>query len=214
MHSLRDKRNMIIQLHPKNPEVRTLKIISDTLREGGVYIFPTDTVYALIADSQSRVGVEKIYKLKDIDKNQPLALLCPDISTASDFIENLPNNAFRLMKRITPGPFTFILKANKNLPRVTLSNHKTKNIGIRIPDNIYLQELLRIHKGTLTSTSVLSNDEYVTDIEDLEKLYGDKVEGIINGGILRVELSTIIDFSSGEMEILREGKGMELLEDN
>lgn len=204
---------MIINLHPKNPEVRTLKVISENLKNGGVYIFPTDTVYALIVDSGSKVGLEKIFRLKNIEKNKPLSLLCPDISTASDYIENLPNEAYRLMKRITPGPFTFILKANKNLPRASLANQKSKSIGIRIPDSIFIQELLKIHKSTLCSTSVFSNDEYLTDIEGLENLYGDKVEGIIDGGVLKIEVSTIIDFSSGNMEILREGKGMELLQD-
>ncbi|MCB1179306.1 MAG: threonylcarbamoyl-AMP synthase [Leptospiraceae bacterium] len=203
---------MIVNLHPVNPEIRTLKLISDTLKEGGVYIFPTDTAYALIADSQSRVGVEKIYRLKDINKNKPLSVLCPDISTAADYIENLPNIAFKLMKRITPGPFTFILRANKNLPRVTLSNSKNKHVGIRIPDNVFIQELLKVHKGTLTSTSIFTNDEYVTDIDDLEKAYGERVEGIIDGGNVDTIPSTIIDFTGGEMEIIREGKGMELLE--
>jgi tRNA threonylcarbamoyl adenosine modification protein (Sua5/YciO/YrdC/YwlC family) len=204
---------MIIKLHPKNPEVRTLKIVSEALRDGSVFIFPTDTVYALIADSSSHIGLEKIFKLKNIDKHKPLSLLCPDISTASQFIENLPNEAFRLMKRITPGPFTFILKANKNLPRASLSNHKSKQIGIRIPDCVFIQELLRIHGGTICSTSVFSEDEYITDIEDLDKAFGDKLSGIVDGGILKVEVSTIIDFSDGNMVVVREGKGMELLND-
>ena len=129
---------MIIHLHPKNPEMRKLKEISVNLKAGKVYIFPTDTVYALIADSGSRAGVEAIYKLKSLDKKKPLSLLCSDISTATHFVEQLPNEAFRLMKKITPGPFTFIFKANKNMPRINLTNEKTKHIGIRIPDHIYL----------------------------------------------------------------------------
>ncbi len=202
---------MIFRLHPKNPEARTLKMISENLKEGGVYIFPTDTVYALVADSSSKIGIEKIFRLKNIPKNKPLSLLCPDISTAANYVEYLPNEAFHIMKKIIPGPFTFILRANKNLPRASLSNQKSKSIGIRIPDSIYIQELLKIHKNTLCSTSVFSEDEYITSIEDLEELYGDKVDGIVDGGIVKVEVSTILDFTSGEMEIIREGKGIELL---
>jgi len=202
---------MIIHLHPKNPEVRKLKEISDNLKSGKVYIFPTDTVYALVADYQSRIGVETIYRLKSLDKKKPLSMLCPDISTAADFVEQLPNEAFKLMKRITPGPFTFIFKANKNTPRINLTNEKTKQIGIRIPDNIYLLELLKIHEKCLISTSVVTNDEYLTETDDLDEIYGNQVEGIIDGGITEVEMSTIIDYTSGEMELLREGKGFDLL---
>jgi len=203
---------MLLSLHPENPEKRILKQISENLKEGDVFIFPTDTVYSFVADSQSKIGIEKLYILKNLEKTKPLSLLCPSISVASEFIENIPNSAYRLMKKITPGPFTFIFKANKNIPRVSLTNQKTKDIGIRIPDNIYLQSLLELHGNTLTGTSVYSSDEYIISADDIEDLYGKKVKGIINGGILKHELSTIIDFSSGDMEIIREGKGIELIE--
>jgi len=200
---------MILNLHPKNPEIRTLKSISENLKNGAVYIFPTDTVYAIIADSKSKKGIEKLQELKHADKNKPLSLLCPDISTASEFVETLPNDAFKLMKRITPGPFTFILRANRNIPRWAVVNPKAKTIGIRIPENIFLQELLKVHEGTLTCTSVFTGDEYLTDINDLDDLFGNQVEAIIDGGIAKVETSTVIDFTNEEMEILREGKGFE-----
>lgn len=205
---------MLIQLHPKNPEIRILKNISQELKEGGVYIFPTDTVYALVSDSQSLIGLEKIFRLKNIPKTKPLSLLCPNISVASEYVDHLPNEAFKLMKKITPGPFTFILRANRKLPRATLANEKSKQIGIRIPDSIYIQELLKVHGNTLCSTSVMTEDEYITDPKELEKIYGTKVNGIIDAGILPIELSTIIDFTSDNMEIVREGKGFELLQDS
>lgn len=202
---------MIEHLHPINPEIRKLKNISQNLLKGEVYIFPTDTVYAIVADSQSKEGVEKLYSLKKLGKNHFLSVLCRDISEASSLIEFLPNNAFRAMKRLTPGPFTFILKANKMVPRVTISDKKAKTIGVRIPDHLYIQELLKIHPNTLTSTSVLTDDEYIIDIDRLEELYGNRVHGIIDGGIVDVEMSTILDFTQEEMEIVREGKGAELL---
>ncbi|MBM9576791.1 threonylcarbamoyl-AMP synthase [Leptospira sp. 201903070] len=202
---------MIVFLHPINPEKRKLQQISENLLEGKVYIFPTDTVYALVADSQSKIGVEKLYELKNIPKNQPLSLLCPNISVASNYIEYLPNEAFRLMKKLTPGPFTFIIRANKHLPRVSFSNQKEKQIGIRIPDAIYLQELMKIHPNPLTSTSVFANDEFIIEVESLEEIYGSRIEAIIDGGIVDVELSTILDVTGDELIVQREGKGSELL---
>ena len=202
---------MLVFLHPENPEKRILKQISENLKDGEVYIFPSDTVYSFVADSKSKSGIEKLYNLKNLEKSKPLSLLCPSISVASEYIENIPNSAFRLMKKITPGPFTFIFKANKKIPRVSLTNQKTKDIGIRIPDNIYLQSLLEVHGSTLIGTSVYSSDEYMISPDEIEDLYGKKVKGIINGGILKQELSTIIDFSSGDILIIREGKGIELI---
>lgn len=198
---------MIIYLHPENPEKRRLTQISQDLKKGGVYIFPTDTVYAIIACANSREGTEKLYTLKDLPKNKPLSLLCRDISMASQFIEYLPNPAYRLMKKITPGPYTFILKANKLLPKPCVSHHRDKHIGIRFPNHIYLQELLAIHDSPLTSTSVFSNDIFVTDIDDLEDLYGHRVQGIVDGGIVQVDMSTILDFTSDDLVVVREGKG-------
>ncbi len=202
---------MIIELHPQNPEKRVLGQISKKLSEGGVFIFPTDTVYALVADSQSHSGVEKLYKLKNIPKNQPLALLCPDISTASNYMEQMSNEAFRLMKRLTPGPYTFIAKASKHLPRVSFSNQKEKHIGIRIPKSIYLQTLMQLHPNPLTSTSVFFKDEFVIDVDMIENEYGSRVDGIIDGGILNLELSTILDCTGDSIAILREGKGMDMV---
>ncbi|EPG65040.1 L-threonylcarbamoyladenylate synthase [Leptospira wolffii] len=200
---------MIVHLHPQNPEKRILGQISKKLSEGGVYIFPTDTVYALVADSQSHTGVEKLYKLKNIPKNQPLALLCPDISTASNYMEQMSNEAFRLMKRLTPGPYTFVVKANRHLPRVSFSNQKEKHIGIRIPDSTYLRALLEMHPNPLTSTSVFFKDEFVIDVDRIESEYGSRVDGVIDGGILELDLSTILDCTGDSITILREGKGME-----
>ena len=113
---------MIDYLHPENPEIRKLKQISDRLRDGELFIFPTDTVYAIIADANSRTGVDNLYKLRKLPKDKPLSLLCKDISMASQMIEYLPNPTYRLMKKITPGPFTFILKASKNLPKPSISS--------------------------------------------------------------------------------------------
>ncbi|MGV3667285.1 MAG: L-threonylcarbamoyladenylate synthase [Leptospira bouyouniensis] len=203
---------MIIYLHPDNPEIRKLKQISEQLKDGGIFIFPTDTVYAIIADANSKSAVEKIYSIKKLPKDKPLSLLCKDISMASHFIEYLPNSAYRFMKRVTPGPFTFVLKANKNLPKPSIAHHKDKQIGIRIPNHIYLQELLNIHDAPLTSTSAFSNDEFIIDIDDLETIYGHLVNGIVDGGIVKTELSTILQITDDSIVLIRAGKGYETIQ--
>ncbi|XDD42801.1 L-threonylcarbamoyladenylate synthase [Leptospira sp. WS60.C2] len=203
---------MIIYLHPENPEIRKLKQISERLKDGAIYIFPTDTVYAIIADAHSKTAVEKIYSIKKLPKDKPLSLLCKDISMASHFIEYLPNSAYRFMKRITPGPFTFVLKANKNLPKPSIAHHKDRQIGIRIPDHIYLSELLKIHDSPLTSTSAFSDDDFIIDIDDLETIYGNFVDGIVDGGIVKTELSTILQINDDSIQLIRAGKGYERIE--
>lgn len=203
---------MIIYLHPENPEIRKLKSISENLKSGAVYIFPTDTVYAIIADSHSKEGVEKIYQIRKLPKDKPLSLLCKDISMASEFIEFMPNSAYRMIKRIIPGPFTFIFKANKNLPKPSVAHHKDKHIGIRFPNHIYLHNLLEIHNSPLTSTSAFTDDQFIIDIDDLDTIYGSKVNGIVDGGIVKIETSTVIDFTKDEPTVIREGKGFELIQ--
>ncbi|GBF51319.1 SUA5 family translation factor [Leptospira ryugenii] len=200
---------MIDYLHPVNPEIRKLKQISENLRKGSVYIFPTDTVYAIIADSRSKEGVESLYRLRKLPKDKPMSLLCKDISMASQMIEYLPNPTYRLMKKIIPGPYTFILKANKNLPKYSVNHHKDRHIGIRFPKHIYLQTLLDIHEAPLTSTSAMTDDEFIIDIDDLENIYGKEVEAIIDGGIVKIELSTILDCTLDTMSVVREGLGIE-----
>lgn len=205
---------MIIPIHQVNPEKRKIKQISDDLLEGEVFIFPTDTVYALVADSNSVKAIEKLFSLKKTISEQPLTLLCKDISSVSNYILQLSDQAFKLMKKITPGPFIFLFKANKNIPRISLTNEKTKKIGIRIPDNQFLLELLKVHPNPIITTSVVLDSEFIEEPEKLENIFGKKVKAIIDGGFLITELATIIDFTSDEMMIVREGKGIEKINEN
>ncbi len=204
---------MIEYLHPQNPEIRKLKQISDRLKDGELFIFPSDTVYAIIADANSKLGVESLYKLKKLPKDKPLSLLCKDISMASHMIEYLPNPTYRLMKKITPGPFTFILKASKNLPKPSFAHHKDRHIGIRFPSQIYLQSLLEIHDSPITAASASTEDEFIIDIDDLDSIYGKSVASIIDGGIVKVEVSTILDCTEDKIKVIREGLGFDLIQD-
>lgn len=202
----------LIKLHPLNPEVRRLRQISDDLKSGSVFIFPTDTVYAIVADSYSKKGVESLYELKHLPKNKPLSLLCYDISMASLYIEHLPNSAYRIMKRFIPGPYTFVFRANKNLPKPSVLHQKNRQIGIRFPNHIFLQTLLSIHGNPLTSTSASLEDEFIIEPELLETTYGKHVEGIIDGGIVKAEPSTILEWEGDFFITRRVGKGFEAIQ--
>ncbi len=203
---------MVLEFHEKNPDRRKLKKISDSLKEGEVYICPTDTVYSIIADSHSKTGVERLYTIKKIPKNQPLSLLCNSIEMASSIVETMPNTVFKIMKKLTPGPYTFILKANKLLPKPSFLHQKEKQIGIRIPNQKILLDLIEIHDSPLTATSASVTDDFYIEMDDLEETYGKLVEGIIDGGIQSIELSTILDCISDPIQILREGKGIDQLQ--
>ncbi len=203
---------MVLEFHEKNPDRRKLKKISDSLKEGEVYICPTDTVYSIIADSHSKIGVERLYTIKKIPKNQPLSLLCNSIEMASSIVETMPNTVFKIMKKLTPGPYTFILKANKLLPKPSFLHQKEKQIGIRIPNQKILLDLIEIHDSPLTATSASVTDDFYIEMDDLEETYGKLVEGIIDGGIQSIELSTILDCISDPIQILREGKGIDQLQ--
>ena len=133
---------------------------------------------------------------------------------ASQMIEYLPNPTYRLMKKITPGPYTFILKASKNLPKPSFAHHKDKHIGIRFPNHIYLQTLLSIHNDPITSASAFTNDEFIIDIDDLESIYGKHVTSIIDGGIVKIEMSTILDCTEDKIKVLREGLGYDEIKDD
>jgi len=203
---------MIFHLHPDNPEPRKLQTISDALEDGGVFVFPTDTVYALVADSQSKKGIDQLYDIKQISKNQPFSLLCYDIETVSSLVEELPNAIFQIMKRFTPGPYTFILKANKSVLRSSYALQKNKQIGVRIPGNTFLRHFLKLHKKPLVSTSCAAREEFFVEISELQELYEHKVKGIVDGGISEIELSTILSGLDDPITVLREGKGFSEIE--
>lgn len=201
---------MICRVHMDNPQKRILNQISEGLLEGKIYIVPTDSVYALVADSTLHKAVNQLYQLKNLPRKKPLALLVKDIGQAAEYVDNIPNESFRLMKKIVPGPVTFVFRAGKGLPRFTLKNSNT--IGIRIPANPFLQALLETHPHPLTSTSVSTDDQYIIETEELDQEYGKKVAAIVDGGIVTVEMSTVLDMTGDVVEVLREGKKFEEIE--
>jgi len=202
---------MLVQLFDNNINKREIDKIIGILREGGIIIYPTDTVYAMGCDALNVRAVEKICKIKGINpqKNR-LSIICPDLSDISEYAK-VNNTVFKLMKRNLPGPFTFILNATNSLPKIYKNR---KEVGIRVPDNNITLTLTKELGNPILTTSVRDKDqwgEYSVDPELIEGDYGDTVDVIINGGYGGLEPSTIVNCTTDNIEIIRQGKG-ELIE--
>ncbi len=193
-------------IHEENPQERLIKKTCDVLEEGGVIIYPTDTVYAYGCDIKDKRAVERIYRIKKINRKKPLSFIFPDISSANEYVRNISNEAFKVMKKACPGPYTFIFNASKEVPRMVMTNQKT--IGVRIPDNNIALALVKTLGRPILSASVNNAEgEYIIDPRDLEKVYRNEVDLVIDAGPKVSEPSTIVDFTGGSAEIIREGKG-------
>ena len=191
-------------VHPVTPEKRYLSMIQDELNRGRVLILPTDTVYAFACSSEHPRAINELYKLKDLPETQPLSLLCRDVAMASEYARAIPNQVFRFMKAHTPGPYTFILPANRKVDRRGQSKKKT--VGIRIVDHPLHIALMEALDTPLVSTSLTIEDEYYTDSVELERLYGKRVAAIIDGGMRYHEYSSVIDCADG-LKLVRRGIG-------
>jgi len=197
---------MIFVINEQNPQTRLIEKAVEVLKEGGVIIFPTDTVYAYGCDINDKHAIEKIYWIKRIGRNKPLSFMFSDISGISEYARNISDRAYKIMKKAFPGPYTLIFKATKLVPRIAITNQKT--IGVRIPDNNIALELVRALGRPIMSASVNSvSGEYIVEPKDLEKIYRNEVDLVIDAGPKVSEPSTVVDLTEGEPVILREGKG-------
>lgn len=200
---------MLLEVHPENPEKRKIDQIISILKKGGVIIYPTDTVYSMACDLNNRKAVEKMAQIKGIKVEKAnFSLICSDLSHISDYTVQFGNNIYKLMKRALPGPYTFILNANNSVPKLFKSKKKT--IGIRVPNNIIAQTIVEQLGNPLISTSVRDDDkilDYITDPELIHDKYEKLIEVVIDGGYGQNEASTIIDCTSNDPEIIREGIG-------
>jgi tRNA threonylcarbamoyl adenosine modification protein (Sua5/YciO/YrdC/YwlC family) len=200
---------MLLKIYPENPAPRHIKMVTDCLRSGGVIIYPTDTVYAFGADLSNRQAVEKICRIKGIKLEKAnFSLIFDDLSHLSDYTLSIENNIYKILRKALPGPFTFILNANSNVPKLFKSKKKT--VGIRIPDNTIPIEIVKELGNPILSTSVYDSDEiveYTTDPEIIYENYKDKVDIVINGGFGNIKPSTVVDCTSGTPEIIRQGLG-------
>jgi len=204
---------MLLHLHPDNPDERKIRQIADCLRHGGIIIYPTDTIYGIGCDITKHKVIERIAAIKGKNlKNERFSIICSDLSLLSDYTRPINNTIFRIMKKALPGPYTFILEANNNVPKIF--HNKRSSIGIRVPDNLITQAIVKELGNPIVSTSVKVDDtidEYITDPELIYERFGDKVDIVIDGGYGDNIPSTIIDCSDGTVVLIREGKGKFML---
>ena len=198
---------MLLQLHPDNPQPRLLKQIADCLKDGGIIIYPTDTIYGLGCDIHHQKAVERICKIKNVDPQKAqLSFICRDLSHLSDYTKSINTPLYRMLKNYLPGPYTFILPASKQVPKILKSKKET--IGLRVPDNVICQQILETLDNPILSASLPGDmvEEY-TDPEIIFEKFGDKVDFVIDGGPGGMNPSTIIDCTTGEWQIIRQGAG-------
>jgi tRNA threonylcarbamoyl adenosine modification protein (Sua5/YciO/YrdC/YwlC family) len=200
---------MLIKIYPENPNPKAIQQIAEVLRRGGLIIYPTDTVYGLGCDITNHRAIEKIAKIRNIKLEKAnFSFVCYDLSHISDYIKPIDNTTFRVLKKALPGPFTFIFNANNNVPKLLSSNKKT--VGIRVPDNNIARCIVKELGNPILSTSIHDDDdviEYSSDPELIHEKYQDLVDIVIDGGYGDNIPSTVVDCTSGEFEIIREGKG-------
>lgn len=198
---------MLIKIYPENPNQKEIDKVVKTLEDGGLVIYPTDTVYAIGCDALNVRAVEKICRIKGINPAKSnLSIICYDLSNISEYAK-VDNATFKMMKKNLPGPFTFILNTTSSLPKI-YKNKKT--VGIRVPDNSIIRELVRTLGGPMLTTSVKDDDEvieYSTDPELIYEKFEDIADIIIDGGYGGIEGSTVVDCTGEEPEIIRQGKG-------
>ncbi len=201
---------MLLKIHPKNPEQRKIDQVIDCLKDGGVIIYPTDTVYGIGCDIYNQKAVERICRIRNIDRKKAnFSFICYDLSHLSDFARSVDTSTYKLMKKAFPGPFTFVLQAKNTVP--DLFRSKKKTVGIRIPDNNIALEIVNRLGNPIMSASVHDEDEvieYTTNPELIHEKYEDRVDMVIDGGFGDNHVSTVIDCSNGAPEILRQGKGI------
>jgi tRNA threonylcarbamoyl adenosine modification protein (Sua5/YciO/YrdC/YwlC family) len=194
-------------VHPDNPQGRLMKQAADIIKQGGVIVYPTDSGYALGCHLGDKKALERICQIRNIDKNHNFTLVCQDLSQISEYTR-IDNTAYRLLKNNTPGPYTFIFKGSKEVPK-RLLNPKKKTIGIRVPNNTIAQALLTELAEPIMSTSLImpGQDTAEYDPEQIRDLLEHQVDLIVNGGYLGQHPTTVIDFSNDSIEIIRLGEG-------
>jgi tRNA threonylcarbamoyl adenosine modification protein (Sua5/YciO/YrdC/YwlC family) len=201
---------MLIKIYNDNPNVKKIRQVADMLENGNIIIYPTDTIYAMGCSIMARKAIDRIARSKGFNPDNPdMSLIFSDMSQLSEYTIIRDNSVFKLLKRNLPGPFTFIVQANSLIPKMFMGKKKT--VGIRIPDNNIVLEIVREHKKPIFTTSIHDTDElveYTTDPELIYEKYRDFADAVIDGGFGKNEASTIVDCTGDEPEIIRQGLGI------
>ncbi len=195
------------QIHPENPQLRLIRSAVEIIRQGGLVIYPTDSSYALGCHVGNKRAMERIRQIRQLDDKHNFTLVCRDLTEISTYAK-IGNQQYRLLKSLTPGPYTFIQQATKQVPK-RLQHPKRKTIGLRIPDNQIAQALLReLGEPLMSSTLILPGDEMpLTDPYDMRDTLGHEVDLVIDGGYCGFEPTTVVDMSSDPATVVRKGKG-------
>jgi tRNA threonylcarbamoyl adenosine modification protein (Sua5/YciO/YrdC/YwlC family) len=201
---------MILDIHPDNPDPRKLKMVLECLNDGGIIIYPTDTVYSIGCSLYKNKAMEKVAKLKGVKLNKAkFSIICYDLSNLSVYTKQVDTPTYKLLKKALPGPFTFILPASGKVPKLFMSNKKT--VGLRIPDNNIPREIVKELGHPIIATSIRDEDEileYTTDPELIHEKYENQVDIVIDGGYGNNEASTVIDCTGRDPELIRQGIGI------
>ena len=199
----------LLRIHPENPEIKKINRVVEVLRQGGVVIYPTDTVYGIGCDLMNKQGLSNLLKIKGLKaKKLNFSFLCTDLSQISEYTKPIPNQVFKTMKKCLPGPFTFLLPANSHLPKILDQSKRT--VGVRVPDNNIVAALVSHLGNPIISASIKDQDEiieYTTDPSIICDDYGILVDCIIDGGLGGNEPSTVVDCAQGDVILVREGAG-------
>jgi tRNA threonylcarbamoyl adenosine modification protein (Sua5/YciO/YrdC/YwlC family) len=196
---------MIITINPKNPQIRLVRKVVEVLRGGGVIGYPTDTIYGVGCDLFNPEAIRKVHRLKQGDGKKPLSFICADLKDISKYAF-VSDFAYKTMKRLLPGPYTFVLKATKLVPKIAQTKQKT--VGIRIPDNKICLALVKELGNPIISTSVNRPDEGLyNDPHEIEERFGKQLDLVVDGGLIVAEHSSIIDLTDEIPKVLRKGKG-------
>lgn len=195
------------QLHPDNPQARLITQAVEIIRGGGIVVYPTDSAYALGCHIGDKMALDRIRLMRRLDKHHNFTLMCRDLSEIATYAR-VDNQVFRLLKTLTPGPYTFILTATSEVPR-RLLHPKRKTIGLRVPGNVVAQKLLEeLNEPLMTSTLLLPGEEYpMTDPYDIRETLEHQVELVIDGGFCGLEPTTVVDLTGPTPELVRQGKG-------
>ena len=197
---------MIVEIDPVEPESWLIARAAEVLRKGGVAIIPTDTVYGLACGISDAKAIKRIYELKDMDPKKPLAILVNDMTTVGRYARGVTTPYYRLLKRVLPGPYTFIFEASAEVPKIMLRKRRT--IGIRMPDHpITLALLAELEEPLLTTSVRTPDDHWVIEPVEVESTLDHKVDVVVDGGPLVATPSTVVDLSGPVPELVRKGKG-------
>lgn len=196
---------MILQVNPTHPQPRHIKRIADVLRSDGVIIYPTDTVYGLGCDIRSKKALDRVRRIKKMDNKRHLSFVFSDLKTIADYAQ-VTDRDYKILRRYLPGPYTFVLKATRLVPRIVLT--KRNEVGIRIPDNRICQALVQEMGNPILSSSVrMPDDQLLDDPKEIDTKYKGLVDLVIDGGVFLPEPSSIVSLLEDAPEVIREGKG-------